>query len=224
MFLILQSCILVPEYRIPLRGEKSGSEGSSSSSDGSSFFVRDADPEATAMELGAKHTAVLLGGNIVKSLRFESRDRERELLAAAGDSFCFPLMEKDLMGSGVNNILESAQDLSLKAFVAARCAARQLAAENSSKTAIADLEAKVASLEKEKAELETRLARSAEEKATLTSELLASADRAVRAEDAAKAAKLLAEDAAKRRDSISIVLYSINIYMSNMVSDNTVKT
>ena len=76
------------------------------------------------MEHGAKPTAVRLGGNIVKSLHFESRDRERGLLAAAGDSFCFPLMEKDLMGSGLNNILESPQDLSLKAFMAARCAAR----------------------------------------------------------------------------------------------------
>jgi len=37
------------------------------------------------MELGAKPTAVRFGENIVKSLRFESRDRERELLAAAGD-------------------------------------------------------------------------------------------------------------------------------------------
>jgi len=111
-------------------------------------------------------------------------------------------MEKYLMGSGLNNILESAQDLSLKAFVAARCAARQLAAEDNSKTVVADLEAKVASLEKEKAELQTRLASSAEEKATLTTELLASADRAVKAEDAARAAKLLAEDAAKRRDTM----------------------
>ena len=46
------------------------------------------------------------------------------VLAAVGDSFCFPLMEKDLMGSGLSNILESAQDLSQKAFVAARYAAR----------------------------------------------------------------------------------------------------
>ena len=180
--------------------KKSGSESSSNSSDSSSFFVRDNDPEATAVELGAKPTAVRLGGNIVKSLRFESRDRERGLLAAAGDSFCFPLMEKDFMGSGLNNILESAQDLSLKAFVAARCAARQLAAEDSSKAVVADLEAKVASLEKEKAELQKHLDRFAEEKATLTTELLASVDRAVMAEDAAKAAKLLAEDAEKRRD------------------------
>ena len=52
------------------------------------------------------------------------RDRERELLSEAGGSFCFPLMEKDLMASGLTNMLESAQDLSLKAFMAARCAAR----------------------------------------------------------------------------------------------------
>jgi len=89
------------------RTKGSGGEGSSSSSDSSSFFVRDADPEAAAVELGAKPTAVRLGGNIVKSLRFESRDRERGLLAAAGESFCFPLMEKDLMVSGRSNILES---------------------------------------------------------------------------------------------------------------------
>jgi len=137
--------------------KKSGGGDSSSSSDSSSFFVRDADPEVAAMELGAKPTAVRLGGNIVKSLRFESRDRERGILEAAGDYFCFHLMEKDLMGSGLNNILESTQDLSLKAFVAARCAARQLAAEDSSKAVVADLEAKVASLEKEKTKLQTRL-------------------------------------------------------------------
>ena len=77
-----------------------------------------------ATELGAKPTAVRLGGNIVKSLRFESRDREHTLLVEARDSFCFPLMEKELMESGLENMLESAQDLSLKAFVAARCATR----------------------------------------------------------------------------------------------------
>jgi len=132
--------------------KRCGGEGSSSLSNSSSFFVRDADPEAVAMELGAKPAAVHLGGNIVKSLRFESWDRERGLLAEAGDSFCFPLMEKDLMGSGLSNILESAQDLSLKAFVAASCAAQQLAVEDRSKVVVADLETKVASLEKEKAE------------------------------------------------------------------------
>jgi hypothetical protein len=42
-----------------------------------------------------------LGSNIVKSLRFERRDRERTLLAEAGESFCFPLMEKDLMDTGL---------------------------------------------------------------------------------------------------------------------------
>ena len=178
--------------------KESVGEESSSTSDSSSFFVRNANPEVVALELGAKPTAVRLGCNVVKSLRFESRDRERELLVEAGGSFCFPLMEKNLMGSGLTNMLESTQDLSLKAFVAARCAARQVAAENSSKAVVADLGAKIASLEKEKIELQMRLARSAEEKATLTTELLASADRAVKAEDAARAAKLLDEDAEKR--------------------------
>ena len=97
--------------------------------------------------MGAKPTAVRLDGNVVKSLRFKSQDRERTLLAAAGESFCFPLMEKDLMDTGLKNMLENAQDLSLKTFVASRCAARQLEAESSSKSAVADLEAKVAALE-----------------------------------------------------------------------------
>jgi len=44
------------------RTKGSGGEGSSSSSDSSSFFVRDADPEAAVVELSAKPTAVRLGG------------------------------------------------------------------------------------------------------------------------------------------------------------------
>ena len=152
-----------------------------------------------ATELGAKPTAVRLGDNIMKSLRFESRDRERTLLAAAGESFCFPLMEKDLMDTGLKNILESAQDLSLKAFLAAQCVSRQLATESSSKSAMEDLEAKVAVLEQEKTTLQQRLAKSAAERDTLASELLASAEQAVKAEDEAKAAKKLAEDAESSR-------------------------
>ena len=64
---------------------------------------------------------------------------------------------------------------------------------------IADLEAKVAALEEEKEALQRRLVKSSEEKATLTTELLAAADRAVKAEDAAKAVKLLKDDNEKRR-------------------------
>ena len=154
----------------------SGDKASSSSSDSSSYFVRDADPEAVATELGAKPTAARLSGSIVKSLRFESRDHEHALLVEARDSFCFPLMKKELMESGLENMLESSQDLSLKAFVAVRCAARQLATKGSSKNAIADLEAKVAVLEQEKAALQQCLDKSAEEKATLTTELLATAE------------------------------------------------
>ena len=103
--------------------KRSAGEDSSSTSDSNSFFARNADPEEAATELGAKPTAMRLVSKIVKSLQFEGRDRERELLAEAGGSFCFPLMEKDLMASGLTNMLESAQDLSLKSFMAARCAA-----------------------------------------------------------------------------------------------------
>jgi hypothetical protein len=182
------------------RNGGNGGDNSSSSSDSSSYFVRNADPEAVATELGAKPTAVRLGDNIVKSLRFESRDHERTLLAEAGESFCFPLMEKDLMDTGLKNILENAQDLSLKAFVAARWAARQLEAKSSSKSTVADLEAKVAVLEQEEAALHQRLEKSATERDTLASELLATAERVVKAEDEAKAAKKLAEDAESSRE------------------------
>ena len=133
---------------------KTHSRGLRSELRGNSLGVSIAHEEAAAAELGAKPMAVRLGGNIVKSLSFESWDRERELLSEAGGSFCFPLMEKDLMASGLTNMLESAQDLSLKAFVPARRAARQLATEESSKAVVADLEAKVATLEKEKEALQ----------------------------------------------------------------------
>ena len=62
-----------------------------------------------------------------------------------------------------------------------------------------DLEVKVAALEEEKEALQWRLDKSSEEKATLTTELLAAADRVVKAEDLAKAANLLADDAEKWR-------------------------
>ena len=127
------------------------------------------------------------------------RDRERELLSEAGGSFCFPLMEKDFMASGLTNMLESVQDLSLKVFMAARCTARYLATKESSKAAVAGLEAKVAALEKEKRGPTMTPRQILRKKATLTTELLATADRAVKVEDSAKAAKLLAEDAKKRR-------------------------
>ena len=54
-------------------------------------------------------------------------------------------------------------------------------------------------LGEEKEALQQRLDKSFEEKATLTTELLAAANRAVKAEDSAKATKLLADDAKKWR-------------------------
>jgi len=57
----------------------------------------------------------------------------------------------------------------------------------------------VAALEQEKVALQQRLDKSTEENTTLTSVLLATAERAVKAEDTAKAAKGLAEEAETRR-------------------------
>ena len=66
--------------------------------------------------------AKLIGGNVIGSLRFSSSDRERRFLAGAGGSFGCPLMERRLMATGMSQILQVVEDLSLKAFVASRCA------------------------------------------------------------------------------------------------------
>ena len=60
--------------------------------------------QQVAEALGASG-AKLIGGQVVGSLRFESRNRECEFLAKAGGSFCFPLMEKRLMNIGAANAL-----------------------------------------------------------------------------------------------------------------------
>ena len=74
------------------------------------------------------------------SLRFESSDREWGFLAEAGNAFSFPLMEKRLMGTGMENMLQCAQDLALKSFVASRSTARQLRAESAKSSQLAELE------------------------------------------------------------------------------------
>ena len=111
------------------------------------------DPVEVAAALGMPE-ATLIGGNIVGSLRFSSSDRERRFLAEAGSSFGSQLMEKRLMASRVSQILQDIEDLSLKAFVASRCASRQLKNVNERTSQLAGLEERVANLEKEKSSLE----------------------------------------------------------------------
>ena len=65
---------------------------SDDSGDSSCCFVSTSDPAEVVSALGASD-AKLIGGQVVGSLRFESRNREREFFADAGGSFCFPLME-----------------------------------------------------------------------------------------------------------------------------------
>jgi hypothetical protein len=68
--------------------------------------------------------AKIIGGQVVGSLRFESRDRECEFLVETGASFCFPLMEKRLMNTEATNGLQCMEDLALMSFVATHCARR----------------------------------------------------------------------------------------------------
>jgi hypothetical protein len=122
----------------------------------SSYLVSPSDPAEVAAKLGVTG-AKLIGSNIVGSLRFESNDRERVFLAEAGDTFCFPLMERRFMRAGLENMLQSAQDLALKSFVASRYAAHQLRLDDEKSSRLSKLEKKMVALEKEKAELEAAL-------------------------------------------------------------------
>ena len=94
--------------------------------------------------------AKLIGGNVIGSLRFSSSDRERRFLAEAGGSFGCPLMERCLMATGMSQILQDVEDLSLKAFVASRCASCQLQIDSDRASQLTEAEERVESLEKRK--------------------------------------------------------------------------
>lgn len=121
-------------------------EGSDSASKSESYFVSQEDQTTVAAELGVSG-AKLIGGRFVSGLHFESSDRECGFVSEAGETFYFPLIEKELMKTGVANMLWCAQDLSLKAMIATRCAERQLQAKGSSRV---QLEEKIAELEQQK--------------------------------------------------------------------------
>lgn len=129
------------------------SKGSSRQSESDAYFISLEDPIVIADKLNASW-AKLIGGRTIESLRFESGKRENQFLTEAGGSFCFPLMEKELMKSGMPNMLCYAKDLAMKTYITARCAAHQLEAEGSPSSQIATLEEKITKLEEEKAALE----------------------------------------------------------------------
>ena len=64
------------------------------------------------------------------------------------------------MLTGPGNALHCAEDLALKAYVAARCASRQLNAEHEQPSLVASLVQKVSGLEEEKTALENELSTS----------------------------------------------------------------
>ena len=155
--------------------------------DNSSYLVGNADPVEVAEALGALG-AKLIGGQVIGSLQFESRDREREFLVEAGRSFCFPLMEKRLMNIGAANALQCAEDLALKSFVAACCARRQLEVEAVATSRVAELEEMVSALQKEKKHLEVSLASVRIRAETDIRQLDEARDQTTAAEDVAKTA------------------------------------
>ena len=61
------------------------------------------------------------------------------------------------MSTGVSQILQDVEDLSLKAFVASRCASRQLRIENERTSQLARMEERVIAFENEKTTLEEAL-------------------------------------------------------------------
>lgn len=115
-------------------------------------FVSEEDLATIAADLSFSD-AKLIGGRVIGCLQFESWDRERGFLVEAGSSFCFPLMERELMKNGPALALRCVQDLTLNSFVDARYAERRLQTEAAAKARVASLEEQVASLEREKAEL-----------------------------------------------------------------------
>ncbi|KAG2571459.1 uncharacterized protein LOC120640649 [Panicum virgatum] len=166
-------------------GAAADEETNSSSSDSSIYLVSTSDPEEVATQLGVSE-AKLIGGNVVGSLRFESRDCERSFLASASHSFSFPLLERRLMRTGVPNMLQCAEDLALKSLVASRCAAWQLRAEGMQSSRAAELEERIAALEKEKADLQASLASARSEVDATSKQLTEACQRASAAEEEAK--------------------------------------
>ena len=109
------------------------------SSDSSAYLISQSNPSDIAETLGMRN-AKIIGGQVIGKIRFESGQHERDYLAEAGDSFCFPLMEQRLMLTGAMNALQCAEDLALKSYVAARCASRLFRAEHDQPLHIASLE------------------------------------------------------------------------------------
>ena len=86
------------------KGKQVAAEDDSDSSDSSAYLISQSIPYEIAAELGMSH-AKLIGGQVVGKIHFESRQHERDYLAEAGGSFCFPLMERRLMLTGARNAL-----------------------------------------------------------------------------------------------------------------------
>jgi len=124
------------------KGKQAAAEGGSDdsdSSDSSAYLISQSNPSEIAETLGMRN-AKIIGGQVIGKIRFESGQHERDYLAEAGDSFCFPLMERRLMLTRAANALQCAEDLALKSYVVARCASRLFRVERDQPLRIVSLE------------------------------------------------------------------------------------
>ncbi|RLM68975.1 uncharacterized protein C2845_PM17G07910 [Panicum miliaceum] len=132
--------------------EQGTNEPGSSKSDSEAIFVSTKDPVVIAEELNASG-AKLIGGRFRGCVRFDRGKHERQILLEASSSFCLPMIEKELMNTGTANVLRCAEDLALKALLAACCASRQLGNKSAAMAEVASLKEQVAKLEEEKVAL-----------------------------------------------------------------------
>lgn len=75
------------------------------------------DPAVVVEKLNASG-ARLIGDRMRHTICFGGSKKERQLLSEAGDSFCLPIMKKELMETGTPSILRNAKDLTMKTFIA----------------------------------------------------------------------------------------------------------
>jgi hypothetical protein len=131
-------------------------EGEEEEPESSSYRVTPEEPRAAAVRLQVPAEAKLIGGKQIRFLGLTSDRHERKFLEEAGASFAIPHEEEYFGKFSSTELTTTCGDLSLKAFVASRCLARQL--EQEGKEAKELTAAVTSSLQNRVAELEGRLA------------------------------------------------------------------
>ncbi|WVZ72628.1 hypothetical protein U9M48_021055 [Paspalum notatum var. saurae] len=94
--------------------EDQGSSSESSEDDSSSYFVSEDDPAIVAAELGFSGGVRVLGDQQKTGIYLRSHTQEKKLLAQAKSSFCFPVIEKDLVDADADKLYKDASKRAAK--------------------------------------------------------------------------------------------------------------